>query len=1046
MRFILKAKWLVVLIWVVAIAALIITAPNISKLVREKGQADIPEGYSSSTAQHILKEMHEKEGTGNTSSVALVFYDDNGLSKKDISETKKAIKELKDKKSELGITSVTTHFDQPDLKKELVSKNGKTILVSLSIDKKNRQAADVTDALYKAIDNVRVDHYYTSSWMIDEDMATSAQDGLHKTEWITVVFILIVLFFVFRSLVAPLIPLIAVGISFIISQSIVAFFAQAYDFPLSNFTQIFLVAVLFGIGTDYCILLLSRFKEELPKHETVNEAIIATYRHGGRTVFFSGLAVLIGFSTIGLSTFSIYQSAAGVAIGIVILILALVTVVPFLMSILGTKLFWPAKGSLKHKQSRFWDKVGQFALTRSLIALLIVAVIIVPFLFKYNGDLSFNSLSEIGDSYHSVKGFNIIANNFGPGKSMPTKIVIKNDDRMDQRPYLQTIEAITREVKKIDGVDTVRSVTQPTGKPIKDFLVPYQAKTLDEGLTSTTDAVNKIASSLDDAAGELSKSEPQLNQATDGIDDLIDGTSSLKDGIVKLGNGLDQLQAGLEKSNEGAKSLTNGLKSSQAAANALLKESQRLLKGYQEMGKTVTQLNNQVNESYQNIKPELKNIDKSIATVNNHLKDLGKTYPDIRDDPDYQAVSQAARQANGNIEALDQQFRQLTTGLNAFSAHMNEANRGFAKVIAGQKALTNGLQKLVDGMNSLQKGIETAAAGQGQINSKLPDLENGINGINQGQRQLKQGFSPLGDQIGQLTHGLKKSVDGLNKVSGGLDSAHDYLNELSKSNSSLSGFYIPDEALENKQFKNALDAYMSVDRKVTTMDVIFKENPYSTEALNQIDDIKAAVKRITDGTKLENAKVGIGGVTSTYADLRSISKDDYSRTMILMLIGIGLILVALFRSFIMPLYVIASLVLMYYTSMGIAETVFEDIMGFSGISWAVPFFAFVMLIALGVDYSIFLMDRFNEYRDIPVKDAMLESMRNMGTVIISAAVILGGTFAAMLPSGVMSLIEIATIIIIGLVLYALLMLPLFTPVMVRIFGKANWWPFKRHEH
>ncbi|MNE55176.1 putative membrane protein YdgH [compost metagenome] len=143
----------------------------------------------------------------------------------------------------------------------------------------------------------------------------------------------------------------------------------------------------------------------------------------------------------------------------------------------------------------------------------------------------------------------------------------------------------------------------------------------------------------------------------------------------------------------------------------------------------------------------------------------------------------------------------------------------------------------------------------------------------------------------------------------------------------------------------------------------------------------------------------------------------------------------------MPIYLIASLLVTYYTSMAIAEVIFVRILGLSGISWAVPFFAFVMLVALGVDYSIFLMDRFKEYRHLSPQQAILEAMKNMGTVIMSAAVILGGTFAAMLPSGVMSLLQIATIVLCGLFMYALLMLPLFIPVMVRTFGQANWWPF-----
>ncbi|MFD2504362.1 MMPL family transporter [Paenibacillus septentrionalis] len=76
-------------------------------------------------------------------------------------------------------------------------------------------------------------------------MLLSSEEGLKRTELITVVFILIVLFLVFRSAVAPIVPLITVGLSYIVSQSIVAFLADQFDFPLSTFTQIFMMAILF---------------------------------------------------------------------------------------------------------------------------------------------------------------------------------------------------------------------------------------------------------------------------------------------------------------------------------------------------------------------------------------------------------------------------------------------------------------------------------------------------------------------------------------------------------------------------------------------------------------------------------------------------------------------------------------------------------------------------------------------------------------------------------------------------------------------------------
>jgi RND superfamily putative drug exporter len=318
-------------------------------------------------------------------------------------------------------------------------------------------------------------------------------------------------------------------------------------------------------------------------------------------------------------------------------------------------------------------------------------------------------------------------------------------------------------------------------------------------------------------------------------------------------------------------------------------------------------------------------------------------------------------------------------------------------------------------------------------------LSNGLNGINDGHEQLLTCFQGLGGQISQLTDGLNKSTDGLHQVSKGLNSAQDYLSGVSKEKDN--GFYIPQDVIDSKDFAKVLDTYMSKDHKVMTIDVVFNKNPYSNEAINRIDEIKQTVNRAVKDTKLENAKVAVGGVTSMNNDLDTMSKHDYSRTVVLMLTGIFFILIILLRSFIMPIYLIGSLILTYYTSMAISEKIFVNLLGYTGISWAVPFFAFVILIALGIDYSIFLMDRFNEYRDMPVQKAILESMKKMGTVIISAAIILGGTFAAMMPSGVLSLLEIATILLIGLILYALIVLPLFVPVMVRTFGEANWWPF-----
>ncbi|RSD25086.1 MMPL family transporter [Mesobacillus subterraneus] len=1038
MKFIIKQKWFVMIAWILVAAGLFIAAPNMAELVREKGQITVPDEYTSALAGKIMDDVRKQEGVGDETQVALVFHNEKKLTDDEISEAEKAIRELEKNSEEIGITDILTHFNEESLEEQLVSEDGKSILASVKISWNDREPKEVSKLLYETIEDVKVDHYYTSQWLINEDLMNSSEEGLKKTEGITVVFILIVLLLVFRSVVAPVIPLLTVGMAYLVSQSIVAMLVDQVDFPLSNYTQIFLVAVLFGIGTDYCILLLSRFKEELGQHESVASAIVATYKNAGRTVFFSGVAVMIGFAAIGFSQFILYQSAAAVAIGVAMLLVGLFTIVPFFMAVLGPKIFWPSKRSAEHGESKLWGTVGSFSLARPFLSLLIVAAVCVPFLAVYDGELSYNSLDEISGDVNSIKAFNAIADSFGPGESMPAQVIIKNDERMDSAEYIELAERISQELEKVDLVDTVRSVTRPTGEPIEDFFVSKQAETLESGLGEGKEGLEKISEGLQEAETELSKSAPELEGAADGINALISGTTEIKTGLgtiqtnlAKIENGIrqgsvgsDQIKAGLEEAKAGAEALLAGYKELQAGYVEMQKNLTQLEGGYKQAGDGLAQLSGGISQTNVQLFGYLENRDESLKADENYLKLKGTI-----------AVLQE------NLAQTSAGINELNKNLNLLNGAMGQANSGFAGALAEQEKFGPGLQQLIDGIEQQQAGLEQLANGQGQIVANFPKLTNGLTGINAGQQQLLAGFGGLGGQLSQLTDGLSQSADGLNQVSEGLGSAQEYLAGLSDSGSN--GFYLPEDVLEDEEFAQVFDVYMSNDRKVMTMDVIFEANPYSNEAMAQVGEIKTAVERATKGTKLENAAVAIGGVTSTNADLDTMSGQDYSRTVLLMLLGIGIILVFLFRSIIMPIYIIGSLILTYYTAMAVNEVIYVDILGYTGISWAVPFFAFVILVALGVDYSIFLMDRFNEYKEMSISDAMLLSMKKMGTVIISAAIILGGTFAAMMPSGMMSLLQIASILLVGLFLYAFIMLPLFIPVLVKNFGQANWWPFKR---
>src|SRR5699024_8341171 len=138
-----------------------------------------------------------------------------------------------------------------------------------------------------------------------------------------------------------------------------------------------------------------------------------------------------------------------------------------------------------------------------------------------------------------------------------------------------------------------------------------------------------------------------------------------------------------------------------------------------------------------------------------------------------------------------------------------------------------------------------------------------------------------------------------------------------------------------------------------------------------VEQIDQTVNSAIDKTKFAGSEPKVGGVSSLNNDLKNVSDEDYSRTSLFMIIGIFIILVILLRSLIMPIYLIGSLFLTYYTSLGFAEIIFVNLLGHDGLTWVIPFFSFVMLVALGIDYNIFLMDRFNEYKNGLIKDALI---------------------------------------------------------------------------
>jgi len=1018
------------LCWLVLTVLAVVTMPNLDELVREKGQVELPPSVQSEAARVLLSEMDD---SGDTYSIIAVFHGgDRALSAEQRQQVETIIQQLQANQQELGITKIVSHLDNEETEKQLVSKDGTTILTQLEVDERSGTVAEVTQRLYEAIQADGIETYLTGADLVVEDFVQSSQQGVKKTELFSVIVIILILILVYRSPIVPLVSLLTVGVAYLVSLNVVAHLVEWVDFPMSNFTQVFLVVVLFGIGTDYNILMYSRFKEELSRQESVLAAVKQTFRSAGKTVLYSGAAVFIGFAVLLLADFKVYRSGAAVAVGIGVLLLVLRTLNPFFMALLGKAMFWPMTRIGGHGESQLWKFLSRQSVARPFVALLVVSVICIPVTLLYSNELSFNNLWEVNDTYLSKQGIAVIEKHFPPGFSSPATLVVRSDEPLDRQEALQWLDELAEKVVRVDGVSEVYGPTRPAGEKIPELYLRDQTDTLQQGLQEANDGLRE----MNDGLTEAEKNMTAQSGSLDDVERLVDGTGALRKGAAALEAAIQRLEEGISQGADGAVQLAAGLGQLNDQAGTLSAALSQLRAGYGELEPGFRTFGEQLAL----LRQAMAGPEAAFAETSRALTSLVQTRPDLSAEPHVQkamATTQAGQQQLTELEnRLQQALQQYELAVNAFHA----ANESFAQIEDGLSKLQAGVAQLRDGAAQLDTGLADAAAGTKKLAERMPELTAGMAQIHQGQQRLLDGLKDLEQNMNRLRNGLAESSDGLTQISEGLQEAQDYMANLRDSSASEQ-LFIPEDVLTSDEFQEALDMYMSDDRKTAKMSIILDVNPYSQEAMSIIENIEATVQAALKGTDLEHAEIAIGGTSAQNNDLKQLSRQDFARTMALMLIGIGLMLIIITRSVLQPVAIITALGLSYGTALSLTEQLSQLLFGVELLGWNVPFFSFMMLVALGVDYSIFLMMRYREVAGDAMK-AMVEACTRTGNVVMSAAVILGATFAAMYPSGVLSLMEIATVVIIGLVLLSLIMMPVFLPAVTKAVSRLNMWGYQ----
>jgi RND superfamily putative drug exporter len=215
-------------------------------------------------------------------------------------------------------------------------------------------------------------------------------------------------------------------------------------------------------------------------------------------------------------------------------------------------------------------------------------------------------------------------------------------------------------------------------------------------------------------------------------------------------------------------------------------------------------------------------------------------------------------------------------------------------------------------------------------------------------------------------------------------------------------------------------------------DVTLKADPYSDAAFAAVPRLRAAIHR---------AGALLGGPTAEERDLRVSAARDNKVIPPIVLVVVALVLMALLRAVLLPLLLIGTVIASYAAAVGVGAFFFEHVFGFAGMDPSLPLFAFVFLVALGIDYNIFLMARVREEAlKGGTRQGMVRGLAVTGGVITSAGVVLAGTFSALAILPLVALTEIGFTIAFGVLLDTFIVRVLLVPALVFELGPRVWWP------
>jgi putative drug exporter of the RND superfamily len=488
-RAVVRHPWRVIALWLVAAAAVIATSPGLPTTSNES--SFLPKNYESIRAMDLQNAAFPQVGSVTSDAAIIVFSRADGgkLTAADSAKIKKISRTL-DAERIPDILSITAGPASPN---RLVQ-SASVAMTNAVVNADDNRADDAVKALRADIKPL------ISGTDLAEGVTGQVAQGLdsqqsgNKADQIvliaTLALILILLLIIFRSPIIAVLPLIVIALVSQVATGLIADVNKALHLNTDSSISTILIVVLFGIGTDYILFLMFRYRERLRGGEDRKQAMVSAVTRVGEVISSAAGVVIFAFLALVLSTVSVLRSLGpALAIAVAVTLIAGLTLVPAVVSLLGPKVFWPSRSWKREPGTARFGAIGgalgrRPALFAGMSGLVLVALAIGAFGFKPTFDLS---SAGIPGSAESQRALVTLEKGLPPGATDPTYVLLHSSSGPLSRSQLAGYDTA---LKTLPGVGSVGAPAVSADRATADYQVQLSYD------PQSTRAVNVIKNSV----------------------------------------------------------------------------------------------------------------------------------------------------------------------------------------------------------------------------------------------------------------------------------------------------------------------------------------------------------------------------------------------------------------------------------------------------------------------------------------------------------------------------------------------------------------------